>query len=152
MITRQWAVDLTPEARDELRGSVRPTSVNRATAQRLTSLDAYRGIIMLVMASAGFNFALVYQRLSTPDWPWETAHEPSPIWKFLAYQFDHVPWVGCSFWDLIQPSFMFMVGVAIPFSYASRESKGQSSGTIARHALIRSLILVLLAVFLSTPG
>ncbi len=152
MAIRQWAVDLTPEARGELRGSVRPAATNRTTATRLTSLDAYRGFIMLVMASAGFNFALVYERLSSTSWPWEVDHEPSPIWGFLAYQFEHVPWVGCSFWDLIQPSFMFMVGVAIPFSYASREAKGVSPGTIARHALIRSLILILLAVFLSTPG
>src|SRR3989442_5264295 len=56
MAIRQWAVDLTPEARGELRGSVRPAATNRTTATRLTSLDAYRGFIMLVMASAGFNF------------------------------------------------------------------------------------------------
>jgi predicted acyltransferase len=104
------------------------------------------------MASAGFNFSLVYHRLSTASWPWEPDREPSAIWKFLAYQFDHVSWIGCSFWDLIQPSFMFMVGVAIPFSYASRQAKGESHATICKHALIRSLVLILLAVFLSTPG
>ena len=151
MALRELTTDLTPETREELRESLR-ASVSKPAAIRLTSLDAYRGFIMLVMASAGFNFALVYHRLSAASWPWEPDREPSAVWKFLAYQFDHVSWIGCSFWDLIQPSFMFMVGVAIPFSYASRQAKGESHGTICKHAVIRSLILILLAVFLSTPG
>jgi predicted acyltransferase len=152
MALRVLTADMTPEARDELRETLRPKVSTPATATRLTSLDAYRGFIMLVMASAGFNFALVYRHLFSANWPWEPDQAPSPIWRFLAYQFDHVPWVGCSFWDLIQPSFMFMVGVAIPFSHASRQAKGQSPGTMYKHALIRSFILILLAVFLSTPG
>src|SRR6516164_457761 len=152
MAIRELTVDSKPATRHELRGSFSPPAASTAKSARMTSLDAYRGFIMLVMASAGFNFALVYRQLSAAYWPWGPDQVPSAGWKFLAYQFDHVPWVGCSFWDLIQPSFMFMVGVAIPFSYASRQAKGQSSGTIARHAVIRSLILILLAVFLSTPG
>jgi len=130
MALHEMTADLRPETRQQLRESLRLKAPSPIAAVRLTSLDAYRGFIMLVMASAGFNFALVYHHLSTAYWPWEPDHEPSSTWKFLAYQFDHVPWVGCSFWDLIQPSFMFMVGVAIPFSYASRQAKGQSHGTI----------------------
>lgn len=151
MALRELTPDLTPETREELRERLRRKTPTSTTAARLTSLDAYRGFIMLVMASAGFNFALVYHHLSAANWPWEPDQELS-IWKFLAYQFDHVPWVGCSFWDLIQPSFMFMVGVAIPFSHASRQAKGESEGTMCKHALIRSIILILLAVFLSSPG
>ena len=74
----------------------------------------------------------------------------SPVWRFLGYQLDHVTWTGCSFWDLIQPSFMFMVGVAIPYSYASRKAKGDSETTIFRHTLARSFILIALGVFLSS--
>src|SRR5687768_1769412 len=81
--------------------------------QRLTSLDAYRGFIMLVMASGGFAFASTARMLE------QKTGEPNAFWNALGYQFDHVPWVGCAFWDLIQPSFMFMVGVALPFSFAS---------------------------------
>ena len=39
---------------------------------------------------------------------------------------DHRAWVGCVPWDLIQPAFMFMVGVSLPYSIASRRAKGQS--------------------------
>lgn len=109
---------------------------------RLGSLDAYRGFIMLVMASGGFAFAQVAKK-HFPD---------SPLWSFLAYEFEHVPWTGCSFWDLIQPSFMFMVGVAIPFSHASRVAKEQSTAMIAGHVIYRSLVLILLGIFLSSNG
>ena len=57
-----------------------------------------------------------------------------------------------SFWDLIQPSFMFMVGVAMPFSYPSRRARGESWPRLLGHAVIRSIILILLAVFLSSNG
>jgi predicted acyltransferase len=76
--------------------------------------------------------------------------QENPIWQFLAYQLAHVKWTGCSFWDLIQPSFMFMVGVAIPYSHASRKAKGDSEWKIFRHVLVRVLILIFLGVFLSS--
>jgi heparan-alpha-glucosaminide N-acetyltransferase len=75
-----------------------------------------------------------------------------PFWGFLAFQTDHVAWVGCSFWDLIQPSFMFMVGVAVPYSYVARKAKGQSEVVIWGHTLGRSVVLVLLGVFLTSNG
>lgn len=109
---------------------------------RLMSLDAYRGFIMLVMASSGLAIPAVAKK-HFPD---------SPVWQFLAFQTDHVQWVGCSFWDLIQPSFMFMVGVALPYSYASRKAKGASEEWICFHVLWRSLALILLGVFLSSTN
>ncbi|HMC67474.1 MAG TPA: DUF5009 domain-containing protein, partial [Gemmataceae bacterium] len=112
---------------------------------RLVSLDAYRGIIMLFMASAGFEiYKIVKDHPPLAD---------NPVWRFLGYHFgNHVEWTGCSLWDLIQPSFMFMVGVAIPYSYASRKAKGDSEGRIWFHVIIRAIVLVLLGVFLSSNG
>jgi heparan-alpha-glucosaminide N-acetyltransferase len=108
---------------------------------RLTSLDAYRGFIMLAMASGGFTLAKVAE------------HFPgNRYWDFVGYHTDHVAWVGCGFWDLIQPSFMFMAGVAIPYSYASRKNKGESDALILFHVAVRSLVLVLLGIFLSSNG
>jgi heparan-alpha-glucosaminide N-acetyltransferase len=116
-----------------------PTQGNRT--ERLMGLDAYRGFIMLAMASGGFGLA----KLAT--------HFPeSPPWQTFAYQLEHVPWRGGGFWDLIQPSFMFMVGVAMPFSSAGRRAQGQSWSRLFRHALVRSLILIALGVFLSSTG
>ncbi len=105
---------------------------------RLTSLDAFRGAIMLYMASHGLGLTQVAQKL--PEQPWTS----------LAWWFDHVTWSGGSTWDLIQPAFMFMVGVALPFSYARRRDQGDSFQRILGHALVRAAILVLLAVFLAS--
>src|SRR3954454_25158352 len=112
--------------------------------ERLASLDAYRGFIMLTMASSGFAFAQVAAALHKKG-------EGSAVMDFLGHQFDHLPWVGCTFWDMIQPSFMFMVGVALPYSIASRRAKGQTYEWMIFHAVWRSLLLILLAVFLSSP-
>jgi predicted acyltransferase len=72
------------------------------------------------------------------------------LWKLLGHQFEHAEWTGCTLWDLIQPAFMFMVGVALPWSVASRAARGQSFGMMFVHALWRALLLVLLAVFLAS--
>ena len=59
-------------------------------------------------------------------------------------QFHHHPWNGLRFWDLIQPFFMFIVGVAMPFSLKKRISKGSSWSQSFRHILSRCAILFLL--------
>ena len=76
----------------------------------------------------------------------------SGIWGFLASQQSHVEWVGCSLHDLIQPSFSFLVGVALPFSIASRRARGQSTGVMVGHAVWRAALLILLGVFLRSTG
>lgn len=113
------------------------TGATPAKSERLISLDAYRGFVMLLMASEGLNISRVVAK--NPD---------SHFWQFLSYQTDHVAWRGCSLWDLIQPSFMFMVGVALPFSLAKRRAAGQIFLALLGHALWRSLVLVLLGIFL----
>ena len=111
---------------------------------RLLSLDAYRGFVMLAMASGG---AVMIGGLARSD---DTVS--SHLLQILKQQLDHVPWRGCSFWDLIQPSFMFMVGVAMPFSYASRRARGDRWIQMFGHAVLRSLILIVLAIFLASNG
>jgi len=108
--------------------------------RRLVSLDAWRGLIMLVLVSGtytefteGFGFAEVSRAL--PD---------SAAWRFLATQFSHAPWSGCTLWDLVMPSFVFMVGVAMPYSYAAGLARGDSRGDLALHAAYRALVLILL--------
>ncbi len=70
----------------------------------------------------------------------------------LAYQFEHVAWVGCTIWDLIQPSFMFIVGAAMPFSFAKRTAEGQGAVRRGMHVVFRALVLIALGVFLSSNG
>lgn len=66
------------------------------------------------------------------------------ILTLLGTQLSHHEWHGLHFWDLIQPFFMFIVGVAIPFATANRLKKGESMKKITLHALKRSGLLLFL--------
>jgi predicted acyltransferase len=105
--------------------------------QRVASVDAYRGFVMLLMMAEVLSFRHVSESL--PD---------SSFWRFLYFNQDHVPWVGCSLHDMIQPSFSFLVGVALPYSIASRRAKGIPFNSMLLQALKRSLILIVLGIFL----
>jgi predicted acyltransferase len=109
----------------------------RPQAGRLVSLDAYRGLIMLTLISHGFGFA---------------ALQAYPNWAWLARQVEHVAWTGCTFWDLIQPAFTFMVGMAMPFAFARRKEQGATNFDLFRHVAWRALILVVLSNVLSNFG
>lgn len=119
--------------------AISPASTSVAT--RLQSLDAYRGLIMISLAFAGFGLAAT-AKLHLEE------HPESQIWHEVYYQFEHVEWTGCSYWDLIQPSFMFMVGTAMAFSYRKRATRGQSYRSMLAHASWRSLVLIFLGIFL----
>ena len=108
---------------------------------RLGSLDAYRGFAMFLILAEVLHFRKVSEAL--PE---------SGFWEFLFHHQTHAAWVGCSLHDLIQPSFSFMVGVALPFSLASRAARGQPQTRMIWHALWRALLLILLGVFLRSVG
>jgi heparan-alpha-glucosaminide N-acetyltransferase len=107
------------------------------TNQRLQSLDVYRGATMLFMASELLQIPKTMRQF--PD---------SALARFIQFQTDHVAWTGWSVWDLIQPSFMFMVGVALPWSIASRVERGENPRRMWLHALWRSFLLIALGIFL----
>src|SRR5262245_6904405 len=98
---------------------------------RLPSIDAYRGLVMFLMMAEVLALGAMARAL--PD---------SAFWKFLHWQQSHVEWVGCVLHDMIQPSFSFLVGVALPFSIASRMAKGHSFGQMFGHTLWRSFLLI----------
>ncbi len=115
-------------------------STAKATATvppRNIAVDAYRGLVMLLMAGEVLNFASVAR-----------AYPGSLFWKILAYNQTHVPWAGMSLHDTIQPAFTFLVGVALPYSIASRVRQGQSFKKQLLHAIWRSFVLVALGIFL----
>ena len=72
--------------------------------------------------------------------------------EWLARQFDHVAWTGCVLWDLIQPAFTFIVGVAMPFAFARRLEQGAAPGALLKHVAWRALMLVVLSNILSNWG
>jgi predicted acyltransferase len=100
-------------------------------------VDTYRGFVMLLMMAEVLQLARVAHAFPG-NW----------FWSFLAYHQTHVDWAGCSLHDTIQPGFSFLVGVALPYSIASRLAKGATFGRMFGHALWRSLLLVALGIFL----
>ncbi|WP_026808740.1 acyltransferase family protein [Arenibacter latericius] len=108
-----------------------------SVTQRLFSLDVFRGLIMflLIAEAAGFHGSFV--ELVSGN-------------KFLdplAQQLHHHPWNGLRFWDLIQPYFMFIVGVAMPFSLRKRLAT-QSKKEVNTHIIKRCLLLFTFGVLL----
>jgi predicted acyltransferase len=110
--------------------AAREAAVSRTLpVERLVSLDALRGFDMLWITGGTailLGLGKVLQR------PWFD--------KFLE-QFDHVPWRGLHFFDLIWPLFMFIMGAAIPLSVAKRRAKGVTDRSLLLHAVRRALIM-----------
>jgi predicted acyltransferase len=101
--------------------------------QRLLSLDFFRGITMFLLIAEGTE---IYNLLIDPALS-------SNLINTIGQQFHHHPWNGLHFWDLVQPFFMFIVGVAMPFSYGKRWEQGDTWKQTFLHALRRSFLLLL---------
>ncbi len=115
--------------------------IGRPVQERLASLDAYRGFVMLLMMGEALKFSEVAEAVPGNSWL-----------RALAWHQTHVEWIGCSLHDLIQPSFSFLVGAALPFSLANRSGSGMSRPQIFTQALKRALILILIGIFLRSVG
>ena len=112
-------------------------SQSSSPVARNVAVDAYRGLVMLLMMAEVLELSRVSQALPG-----------SGLWRFLALCQTHVDWVGCSLHDTIQPGFSFLVGIALPYSIASRLAKGSTFGKMFAHALWRSFLLIALGIFL----
>lgn len=104
---------------------------------RNVAVDAYRGFVMLLMLGEVLQFSIV------------ASHYPhSAIWQILSFNQSHVEWVGMSLHDTIQPSFTFLVGVALPYSLRGRQRRGETFRQMFVHTVWRSFVLVALGIFL----
>jgi predicted acyltransferase len=108
---------------------------------RLASVDAYRGLAILLSMAKVLEFWRVHE-----------ARPERALWRFLAYHQTHVAWVGCSLNDLIQPSFSFLLGAAMALARARRPDAPSSAWQRAFQVLRRALTLILLGVFLRSQG
>ena len=104
---------------------------------RNVAVDAYRGLVMVLMMAEVLHLALV-ARSFPGNW----------VWAILGYNQSHVEWAGCSLHDMIQPSFSFLVGVALPYSIASRMRRGEAFPKMFAHTLWRAFLLIALGIFL----
>src|ERR1700693_6088260 len=101
-----------------------------APSDRLTSLDLFRGATiaaMILVNNPGNEHAY---------WPLE-----------------HAQWNGWTPTDLIFPFFLFIVGVSMTLSFASRIARGITRGALAIHVLRRSALIFAIGLFLNGfPG
>ena len=82
---------------------------------RLLSLDFLRGLIMVLLTTEATG---LYGYLNDNT-------KGTAFYSFIS-QFEHHPWNGLHFWDLVQPSFMFMAGVAMAYSLSKQWKNGVS--------------------------
>lgn len=102
--------------------------------QRLYSLDALRGFDMFWIIGA----EEIFHKLSEI--------KGTPFWEGLAEQFHHPAWHGFAFYDLIFPLFLFLAGVATPYSIGKQIEIGRSKQSLLLRIIKRGLILVLLGI------
>lgn len=105
--------------------------------QRLFSLDVFRGLTMFLLIAEAAGFHGSFAELVSGN----------KIFEPIALQLRHHPWNGLRFWDLIQPYFMFIVGVAMPFSLKKRLAT-QTKKEVNKHILRRCLLLFAFGVLL----
>ncbi|MCG6187088.1 acyltransferase family protein [Maribellus maritimus] len=106
---------------------------------RIFSIDFFRGFTMFMLVGGiGGLFSKI------------DLSESGTVLRFLQQQLEHVPWEGLHFWDLIQPFFMFIVGIAMPFSISKRWDRGDSWMKTFKHVLLRCLFLLLIGWAISS--
>ena len=99
---------------------------------RVLSIDALRGFDMLMIIFADRFFSQLHKG------------SQSPFTAFLANQFDHPEWFGSTFYDIIMPLFLFVVGAVIPFSLSKRMQANTDTSEIYKKLFKRVLILFFL--------
>jgi predicted acyltransferase len=105
------------------------TPIHASPSSRLMSLDLFRGATiagMILVNNAG--------------------DEASSYWPLK-----HAQWNGWTPTDLVFPFFLFIVGVAMPFSFSARLKRGESKRELLRHVLWRGMVLFALGMFLNFP-
>ncbi len=114
------------------------------TNDRLLSLDFYRGLTMFLLIA---EFSHLFTHLVAPELKGTFIYA-------IGTQLHHMKWEGLHFWDLIQPFFMFIVGVAMPLSFAKRISRGDSYKSLRKHAFQRAFLMLFLgwALYCIGPG
>jgi predicted acyltransferase len=95
--------------------------------KRLLSLDVVRGITICFMIMVNNN--------GGPG-----------SWGFM----NHAAWNGLTPTDLVFPTFLFVVGVSIVFAFEARLAKGAPRAQLARHTVIRAVVLICLGIIVNS--
>ena len=102
-------------------------SDTRTSTGRLLSIDVFRGLMVAGMVL-----------VTNPG-----------AYDFIYWPLKHADWNGSTPTDMIFPSFLFIVGVSMTFSFATRRGRGETVSDAAVHIVRRSAMLILLGLFLN---
>jgi predicted acyltransferase len=127
-------LDVAPEVPQEVSRTPYVVRTTTTPHQRLYSLDALRGFDMFWIMGAEEIFHGLAKATG------------SSAWEAVSNQFTHPAWNGFHFYDLIFPLFLFMAGVATPYSVGRELEKGKSRSELLMRVIRRGLILVLLGI------
>ena len=106
--------------------------------QRLVSLDTLRGFNMFWIIGGAELVKAAAEKI------------PGPIIKSVSENLtEHVEWEGFHFHDMIFPLFLFIIGVALPFTMAKRIAQGKSKRTLVRTILLRTIAMLVLGLIYS---
>jgi len=105
---------------------------------RILSIDFFRGLVMFLLVS---GIATLFHQMVNEG-------QGGSFIAWLDKHSNHGDWFEIYCWDLIQPFFMFIVGVAMPFSISKRLARGDSWKQSVWHALKRSFWLLILGFML----
>ncbi|MFT3705185.1 MAG: DUF5009 domain-containing protein [Agriterribacter sp.] len=103
---------------------------------RMLSVDVFRGFTMFMLVS---GIGQLFREDSNNN-----------IVSFIGKQMEHANWEGLTAWDLVQPFFMFIVGVSMPFSFSRKIAKGESWNKSFQGVVRRSLLLLFLGWVISS--
>lgn len=114
--------------------SYRITTTPASPSQRVLAVDALRGFDMIWIIGGkkivkGLDGAV-----------------DSPFTNWLFAQLDHAPWYGFTFYDIIMPLFLFLVGIAMVYSTGKRLASGESHARLWKHIIIRVCVLWILGM------
>ena len=93
----------------------------------MVSLDVFRGITIAAMI---------------------LVNDPGS-WNHIYAPLEHAEWNGWTPTDLIFPFFLFIAGVSMTLSFASRAARGATRGAMAIHVLRRSALIFAIGLFLN---
>ncbi len=110
-------------------------STLKPASKRLLSIDFYRGLTMFLLIGSGTTLFKLMRASDVGFVAW------------LGNEFEHAPWEhGLTFWDVVEPFFMFIVGVAIPLSTMKRLERGDPWKKVFKHVFQRAAILFFLGM------
>jgi heparan-alpha-glucosaminide N-acetyltransferase len=149
-VTAESLLKSLRQERDSSIASDHPTastsSPTKSPFVRRTSIDVFRGMVMFLMLAEVLEWGKL---LAVKD---RFSENVQKVLEWIDFHTSHVAWGGCSLHDMIQPAFSFLVGTSLAFSFSNRSREGQSWEWMFFHALVRSLILVFLGIFLRSLG